>query len=85
MAALVWAFNDLALLHDSDGVGHGAHLGGALFGAIVYAIRMVLISQNRTKVLEWLRDVARSRRKRSRLWKAIKAGAVKVVSSIDEN
>jgi membrane associated rhomboid family serine protease len=36
VAALLWAINDLVLLHAGDGVGHGAHLGGTLFGIIVY-------------------------------------------------
>jgi hypothetical protein len=54
LAALVWAINDLMLLHDpSSNVGHGAHLGGALFGLTMYVSRMALNAQSRTKVLLW--------------------------------
>jgi membrane associated rhomboid family serine protease len=37
-AAAVWAFNDFVVLRSADGVGHGVHLGGSLFGAIVHVI-----------------------------------------------
>lgn len=35
-AAFMWALNDFVVLRDEDGVGHGAHLGGYLFGVIVH-------------------------------------------------
>jgi membrane associated rhomboid family serine protease len=87
LAALVWAINDLAaLLHDSSSnVGHGAHLGGALFGLTMYVVRMAFNAQSRTNVWLWLRDLCHSHETRSKAWEAMKGGILKVMRSIDEN
>lgn len=37
VAALIWAAADILYLHSGDNIGHGDHLGGALFGALVWA------------------------------------------------
>lgn len=56
-AALIWAAEEMWLLNSDDGVGHGAHLGGYLFGALVFGWRYVekhgahKVCQN---VLDWL-------------------------------
>lgn len=77
LAAFVWAINDLVLLHDpSSNVGHGAHLGGALFGSTMYVVRMAFNAQSRTKVLLWLRDLCRSHETREEVWKTMKDGVL---------
>ena len=38
-AALGWAVYDLELLRKTDGIGHGAHLGGYLFGFLTWLVR----------------------------------------------
>jgi membrane associated rhomboid family serine protease len=44
-AAAMWALNDFIVLRHADGIGHGAHLGGAMFGAIVHIVRTHLLRQ----------------------------------------
>lgn len=36
-ASLIWVLSDVMALDDKDGIGHGAHLGGYIFGALFYA------------------------------------------------
>jgi membrane associated rhomboid family serine protease len=58
-AALVWAVQDAILLLSDDGIGHGTHLGGDLFGAMVYWTIMLLQTKSRKKFLMWTGDVCR--------------------------
>lgn len=56
-AALIWAVEEILLLSSDDGVGHGAHLGGYLFGALVWCWRYVELHGARkvcNEVLDWL-------------------------------
>lgn len=86
LAAFVWALDDALLLDSGDGIGHGAHLGGALFGAITYSIRMLLRAESRTRIFKWIGDAARSSREKSQMLKALKVGVIKaVLAKIDEN
>lgn len=47
LAALTWALSDLTLLSCTDGIGHGAHLGGTLFEAVVYAVNIAVCSRKK--------------------------------------
>lgn len=55
-AALAWAVEDLLLLGKDDEVGHGAHLGGYLFGVLVWSFRSkdVILSQLRKSLIKML-------------------------------
>ena len=85
LGAVVWALNDALRLGSDDKIGHGAHLGGALFGAIVYAVQMLLQSKSRKKFLKWVRDTCCSSERRRQLLNKVLAGADKVIKAIDED
>lgn len=85
LAALVWALNDALRLCRDDRIGHGAHLGGALFGALIYVVRMLVREKSRKKLLRWIRDVSRSSRKRRDVWRRVQAAVANVIRSIDDS
>jgi len=39
LTAILWALDDLMKLHRLDNIGHGTHLGGYLFGLLVWGIQ----------------------------------------------
>jgi membrane associated rhomboid family serine protease len=63
LGALAWAINEALLLCGDDNIGHGDHLGRALFGAIV-SVMTLLQSKSRKQFLKWIRDVCCSSQNR---------------------
>lgn len=59
VAALVWVAQELFSLFEDDGIGHGAHLGGTIFGAMVWAItklaRLLYSPRNKRKMKRYVR------------------------------
>lgn len=85
LGALAWAINEALLLRGDDNIGHGHHLGGALFGAIVYSVMTLLQSKSRKQILKWIRNVCCSSQKRRQLCNNVLAAADKVIKSIDQD
>jgi len=80
LAAIAWAAQDFLKLNDDDGVGHAGHLGGALFGALVYAVWKILKTETRATI----RELFRSCEKRILFWNMMKKFALGVIDRVTD-